>query len=173
MSLVYDKYDKPEYCSQSFSPEEVQKGFVDDLLKYLTTFNLKSFNEESSRYFAEFCVTTDGYSTIVKWVFRPFEQAEESARFELLGEDEAIMKQVVFPDDSSSYVFPEDAEETFKEWLADNPGWEKDYYGHWAEKPRKVEETVKNSGSVGTSSGEVVDRNEDRAQFEPENSKNK
>ena len=94
-----------ELNSMVFTPEEVERGMVDDLLKYLIDYNTKS--EER---FNEIMITSDSYCTIVNWINVPIER-DYGGRFEFLRDDECIAKEVILPDNSSHIVMSKEEED--------------------------------------------------------------
>ena len=116
-----------KYNSQAFTPEEVKKGLLKDLLDYLLEHNRK--NEEQ---YYDIHITTDGYCSIVEWTDVMYNQEYgPDAKFQFVDTDEVVMKEVCFPDNHYEYLFEDEIDERFKEWLKDNPGWEKTTYGTW------------------------------------------
>ena len=110
--------------SQAFTPEEVKKGLLNEFVTMLLTISSKF---EDSYY--DIHITTDGYCTIVEWVDCFYDLPND--QFKLVKEDQAIMSELIYPDNSCEYVFPEDIDEKLKEWHKDNPGWVKTSYGTW------------------------------------------
>lgn len=119
--------------SRAFTPEEVKQGLHLDLIAYLLEHNRK--NDE--RYY-EFIVTTDGYCTIIEWVERKYNPEWPEERFLYANEDQLIAEEVEFPDNHFELMEPRFKEEALKEWLEENPGWEKDEYGRWNKKEEEI-----------------------------------
>lgn len=90
--------------SKAFTPEEVSNGLLQDLLNYLF-----SYNEKSTEYFYDIHITSDGYCTIVQWCDTSYTLGVSQGGFEFVPSDCVIMKQLILPDDSVQYCFPEDA----------------------------------------------------------------
>ena len=110
--------------SQAFTPEEVEKGLLKDFLNMLLTISSKF---EDSYY--DIHITTDGYCTIVEWVDCFYNQPSD--QFKLVKEDQIVMSELMYPDNSCEYVFPEDVDEKLREWHNDHPEWVKTSYGTW------------------------------------------
>lgn len=127
------------YNSQAFTPEEVQKGLHLDLIKYLLDYNSKA-----EGFFNDIHIDSDGYCVIIEWVQESYKEACTS--FEFVDHDEEVIKIVHFPDNSYSYASDEDeANDMLMLWLHENPGWEKNEYGHWyqpAENDRNIKEIL-------------------------------
>lgn len=116
------------YNSQAFTPEEVKKGLHLDLINYLI-----DYNEKSDGYFNDIHITSDGYCTIIEWVCE--RHGEACTGFEFVDHDEEVLKRVHYPDNSFGYASDEDeANDMLMLWLHENPGWEKNEYGHWYNK---------------------------------------
>ena len=110
--------------SQAFTPKEVEKGLLKDFLNMLLTISSKF---EDSYY--DIHITTDGYCTIVEWVDCFYDQPSD--QFKLVKEDQVIMSELMYPDNSYEYVFPEDVDEKLREWHNNHPEWVKTPYGTW------------------------------------------
>ena len=117
---------KRNYNYQAFTPEEVEAGLLDDLLKYIVDYNKKC---ESGYYDTH--ITSDGYCTIVEWTDVNFKFKGEEGSFRFVDSDEVVMKEVHFPDDHYEMVYPEEAEEVLNNWLKENPEWVKNQWGTW------------------------------------------
>ena len=116
------------YNSQAFTPEEVKKGLHLELIKYLL-----EYNEKSEKYYNDIHITTDGYCTIIEWVCEC--HGEACTGFSFVDHDEQVMKLVYYPDNSFGYAEDEDeANDMLLLWLRENPGWERNEYGHWYNK---------------------------------------
>ena len=134
------------YNSQAFTPEEVEKGLLQDLLNYLLDHNKKN----DSQYY-DIHITSDGYCSIVEWADVSYNQKYgPEGKFEFVDCDQVIMTEKTFPDNHTELCYDEeDYQERLKEFLENNPGWEKTTYGTWTnrienEKFRKMLE-----GSTG------------------------
>ena len=110
---------------KAFVPEEVKKGLLKDLLDYLLNYNLKSKD-----YYNEIHITTDGYCTIVEWEDVPYDKGW-GGTFQYIDESHVVMKEVMFPDNHSEYLFDEEEQEAIDEWLKENPGWKQNEFGIW------------------------------------------
>ena len=115
------------YNSQAFTPEEVEKGLLQDLLNYLLDYNKKC---ESGYYDIHIC--SDGYCTIVEWVDINFNFRGEEGEFKYVPADGYILREFHFPDNHyEMFETEEEYNEALKDWLKDNPGWEKSEFGTW------------------------------------------
>ena len=110
--------------SQSFTPKEVEKGLHLKLIKTLLEINVDKEN-----YFNQIMIDTDGYCTIVNWVEKDYDDCSE--RFELLGDDDVIMKEVLFPDNHTECLFKEDIAQALDDWLKEHPSYKQNAYGIW------------------------------------------
>ena len=114
--------------SVTFTPEEVEKGFLQDLLKYLT-----DHNEKSNDYYYEIHVTSDGYCSIVEFVRVPYDDSLGGfGKFEYIDEDHVVVKEVILPDNSTVFAYNEEHEkELLDEFLEENPWYKKNEWGRW------------------------------------------
>ena len=110
--------------SQAFKPEEVKKGLLKDFLTMLLTISSKF---EDSYY--DIHITTDGYCIIVEWVDCFYNYPSD--QFKLVTENQAVMTELRYPDDSYEYVFPEEVDEKFQEWHKAHPEWIQTPCGTW------------------------------------------
>ena len=115
-----------EYNYQSFTPEEVKQGLLQDLLNYLL-----EYNQKNNKGYYDIHITSDGYCTIVEWVDIGYDIQYEESKFVLLKSDEGIMKKLLFPDNHYEIVYPEEAKERLSEWHKEHPEWVKTPYGTW------------------------------------------
>ena len=115
------------YNHQGFTPEEVKKGLLTDLLAYLLDYNKKSEN-----YYYDIHITSDGYCTIVEWSDVSYDRDHgQEGKFQFVDYDEVVMKEVRFPDDHTELCYPEEAEDKLREWLIEHPEWRKNCWGCW------------------------------------------
>lgn len=114
-----------KYNSTAFTPAEVEKGLHLKLIKHL----LEESAELEDSY-NDIHITTDGYCTIIEWEQVPFNE-EWGGHFRYVAEDEVVMKEVIFPDNHTEYLFPNEVEDALKEWHKENPGWVQSEYGRW------------------------------------------
>lgn len=122
-----------DYNSQAFTPEEVKKGLHLDLINYLLDYNSKA-----DGYFNDIHIDTDGYCVIVEWVQESYKEA--CTGFEFVDYDEEVMKIIRYPDNSYGYASNEDeANDMLQLWLHENPGWEKNNFGHWYKPAENIE----------------------------------
>lgn len=118
---------KREYNYQAFTPEEVDKGLLQDLLNYLLKYNKKS----EEQYY-DIHITTDGYCSIVEWTDVSYQHDIEEGKFEFVPADSYVMIEKIFPDNHTELCYSEeDYQERLKEFLEENPGWVKTHYGTW------------------------------------------
>lgn len=114
------------YNSQSFTPEDVEKGLH---LKLLNT--LLELNKDLDRGYNDIHIWTDGFCTVIDWCFRYYEDGGEG-RFEFVDADESIVIEKCFPDNHyETFGSEAEYEERLAEWLEENPGWVKTSYGTW------------------------------------------
>lgn len=117
-----------KYNYQAFTPEEVNEGLLNDLLKYLLDHNKK--NKEQ---YYDIHITTDGYCSIVEWNDVSYNtEYGEDGKFRFVDYDQVIMTEKTFPDNHIELCRDEeDYQERLKEFLENNPGWEKNSWGGW------------------------------------------
>ena len=114
------------YNSMAFTPEEVEKGQHLKLLK--TLFELNADKEDAS--YNDIHIWTDGYCTIIDWV--DYNPDFGMGKFEFVPGDGVIMLERTFPDNHTELCYDEEEfNERLKDWLKENPGWEKTSYGTW------------------------------------------
>jgi len=116
------------YNYQAFTPEEVKKGLLNDLLNYLLEHNKK--NDEQ---YYDIHITTDGYCSIVEWTDVQYDDKfGEQGRFRFVDSNEVVMLERYFPDNHSEMCWDEeDYQERLKKFLEENPGWVKGPFGNW------------------------------------------
>lgn len=119
------------YNTEAFTPGDVEEGLLNDLIKHLL-----DHNEKSNRAYYDIHITSDGYCTIVEWVSVPYEDEHYNGEFVFKDEDEVIMKELILPDNSIEYVFPDEEEERLNEWLKENPDWYKNDLGIYVKNHR-------------------------------------
>lgn len=115
------------YNSQAFTPEEVKKGLLKDLLDYLLEHNRKA----EEQYY-DIHITTDGYCSIVEWTGVSYKFEGEEGKFEFVPSDGYVVLERSFPDNHTELCYSEeDYQERLDEFLKENPGWVKTHYGAW------------------------------------------
>lgn len=115
-----------KYNCDSFTPEEVKKGFHLNLLNTLLKYNM-----ESEDYYNDIHITTDGYCLIIEWDKIPYSH-EYGGSFKYVDESEVVMLEKIFPDNHIELCYnEEDYQERLAEFLKENPGWVKTEYGTW------------------------------------------
>ncbi len=75
------RYKQIPYNKMAFLPEEQRQ--CADFIKFL-------MNSNSGEYFNEFCVSSDGYCTIIYWIRKPINKEYVSGSFEFVDENEEI-----------------------------------------------------------------------------------
>lgn len=113
------------------------------LLETLIDYN----NDSEEKYYNDIHIYQEDMFSVIEWNHIPYSH-EYGGEFKYIAEDEVIMKEVYFPDNHYEFLFPEEVDERFKEWLEENPGWTKTSYGTWTntienEKFRKEFEQLK------------------------------
>lgn len=108
-----------------FSKEDVENGQMIEFVKFLT-----SMCYESDRYNDIHITPADCGAFDVEWVQVDWDNNwGEFECFEFVGEGQEVCTCLHYPDDH--FEFTPNPEEDLKEWLKENPGWEKDEYGRW------------------------------------------
>lgn len=136
--------------SAAFTPEEVKKGLHLDLIKYLLDYNSKS-----EKSYNDIHITTDGYCLIVEWTNLNYEYSS-GCGFRYVDEEHELLKEVVFPDNHTEYLFDDEEQEALDDWLKENPGWFKNDYGRWVNKTEQeeMEKFLTNLGATDTTNVE-------------------
>ena len=116
------------YNYQAFTPEEVKKGLLNDLLNYLLDHNKKN----TYQYY-DIHITTDGYCSIIEWTDVSYNnEYGEDGKFRFVDYDQVIMTEKTFPDNHTELCYDEeDYQERLNDFLKDNPDWVKTSYGTW------------------------------------------
>ena len=118
-----------KYNSMAFTPEEVKKGLHLKLLNTLLELNAE--REDAS--YNDIHIWSDGYCTIIDWV--DYNPEFGCGKFEFVDSDEYVMYEGQFPDNHIEMCWDEeDFNNRLKDWLKENPGWEKTEYGTWYNK---------------------------------------
>ncbi len=117
-----------EYNYQSFTPDEVEQGLLQDLLNYLLDHNKKNKNQ-----YYDIHITTDGCCSIVEWNDVSYDNTYgPDGKFEYVPADGCIMIEKTFPDNHTELCYDEeDYQERLNDFLKENPGWVKTPYGTW------------------------------------------
>lgn len=92
-----------KYNEEAFTPDEVEKGLHIELLNTLLSINSK---RESEVYY-DIHITFDGYCTIIQW---DTVGVNDGDCFRYIDENQVVMTEVMYPDNSYEYVFPEEAD---------------------------------------------------------------
>ena len=114
---------------KAFTPEEVKKGLLNDLINYLLDYNKKS-----DKYYYDIHITTDGYCQIVEWTDISYDNGEDCGKFEFVEPDQYIFREYIFPDNHSEYFETEDEyNEALSRWLKKHKKerWVKNDFGRW------------------------------------------
>lgn len=116
------------YNYQAFTPEEVKKGLLNDLINYLLDHNKKN-----DKQYYDIHITTDGYCSIVEWTDVSYDSKYGSeGKFEFVDSDQIVMIERYFPDNHCELCYDEeDYQKRLKEFLEEHPCWEKTSYGTW------------------------------------------
>lgn len=115
-----------EYNSVYFSKEQVSAGELTEFLNIL----LKQSYGKSKHFNDIHIIPADCDSFIIEWISVPWDHSY-GGKFAYLNDDEVIMKQLNFPDNTYQYVFTEDEEEIWQDWLKNHPEYHKTSYGTW------------------------------------------
>lgn len=95
-------------------------------IKFLLDYNQDSDNED---YF-EIHIYQEDTGIIIEFDKVPFSR-DWGGRFEYVDEDQLVVTELIFPDNSTELV-PKGSEDIrLDEWLKENPGWVKNEYGVW------------------------------------------
>ena len=113
--------------SQSFdvSKENGRKQF-DAFLKVLLDYNIDKENDD----YNDIHIRQEEMFMIIEWDKVPYNH-EWGGTFQYIDSDDVVMKEVTFPDRHCEYLFPEEVENTLKEWKEKHPEWIQTSYGTW------------------------------------------
>ena len=121
-----------EYNSQYFDTEDMKKDLHIDLIKHLLKLS-KSYTNKS----IDIHIRDEDFGIYVEWA--TVSEADHG-KFEYVPEDSYVMIEKIFPDNHTEMCYDEDDyQERLKEFLEENPGWEKTSYNTWT----NVEENKK------------------------------
>ena len=121
-----------ETSYMTFSKKDQEKGLHLKFLDYLL-----EFNRESNDHFVEILIKPEECNFLtIEWIENYYEtEAEYSTHYKPVSTDQYVMMDYEFPDGHYEYVESyEQGNELLKEWLKENPGWEKTEYGRWVNK---------------------------------------
>lgn len=117
-----------KYNEEAFTPDEVEKGLHIELLNTLLSINSKRAGEA----YYDIHITSDGYCTIIQWD-TVFDGVYGEDYFQYVDENQVIMTEVTYPDNSYEYVFPEEADHALEKWLKEHPEWHRNDLGMWTD----------------------------------------
>ena len=107
-----------------FSREDVSKGLMAEFIAVLCRNTYESENLMNDIHIKP----EDIGAFAVEWVQVPWDHSY-GGKFEFVDEDQEVCDDLVLPDGSRDYT--PDGEDYLKWWLEENPGWEKEEWGHW------------------------------------------
>ena len=115
--------------SVAFTPEEVERGMLKELLDFLIEQNTKfehSYNEIH--------ICSDGVCQIVEWDKVPYSH-EYGGTFQYVDEDHLVVKEFNMPDGCYEWAVDDDMEkEIIDDYLKEHPEYYKDVFGRWRNK---------------------------------------
>lgn len=76
---------KREVNSMTFLPEEVEKGMVTDMVKYLI-----HANKVSNHHFNDIHIWSDSYCTIVEWIWKDYADDLQYGSFKYVGYEQEV-----------------------------------------------------------------------------------
>ena len=103
------------YNSQYFNREDRMEGKDVAFIKFLLELNQKDF-------FNDLHIYEEEGALIVEWVQKPY-SGEYGGSFRFVDEDQAVMKEIIYPDDSSEWI-PVGSEKDFMEMWYEKTKWE-------------------------------------------------
>lgn len=112
---------------QSFnvSKENGRKQF-DAFLKVLLDYNANKDNDD----YNDIHIYQEETLMIIEWDKIPYNH-EWGGSFQYIDFDDAVMKDVTFPDEHHEYLFPSEVDDELKKWHDKHPEWVKTEYGTW------------------------------------------
>ena len=120
----------------TFSTKDQEKGLHLKFLNYLL-----EFNRESNDHFVEILIKPEECNFLtIEWIENYYEtEAEYSTHYKPVSTDQYVMMDYQFPDGHYEYVESyEQGNELLKEWLKENPGWERlNMVDEWIKKKMK------------------------------------
>lgn len=109
--------------SQYFGPIDREQGLDIEFIKCLISLRQESIYNDIHIYEEEGGI-------VIEWAQVPFDHSY-GGTFQFVDEEEQVMKELVYPDNSSEWV-PLNEEENFMElWQRENPDWVKNEYKFW------------------------------------------
>ena len=117
------------YNSQYFSSEDRKRGKDIEFIKCLLNLDL-------SEHFNDLHIYEEEGAVIVEWVERPYTR-EYGGTFQFVDEDEQVMTEIIYPDNSSEWVPEGSEDDCMTVWLKLHPEWEKNEFGIWTKYERK------------------------------------
>ena len=110
-----------------FSKEDVGNGLMAEFIATLCRHTYESENLMNDIHIKP----ADLGAFVVEWEQAPWDH-DYGGKFEYVAEDQIICYDVELPD--GTFIYTPDKDEYLKEWLEENPGWEKDEWGRWRKK---------------------------------------
>lgn len=109
-----------------FSSDEVKKG---NHLKLIETL----LSLDSDRTYCDIHLYQEEDAIVVEWDNVYYSMSNESGRFVYLNPDEVVMKEVLLPDNTYQYIFPEEEKELFSNFLQEHPEYEIGNFGRYTD----------------------------------------
>ena len=92
---------------------------------------IKNNADPEEEYYNDIHIYQEDSFIVLEWDHVPYDHSF-GGRFVLVDEDQVVMTEKVFTDNHTELCYDEDDfQERLKEWLEENPGWVKTFYGTW------------------------------------------
>ena len=103
---------------------------LEEAVEFITVL-MRMGAADDAEHFNELRIRNEEDAFIVEWIQEPYSR-DYGGSFEYVPEDGYVMLERQLPDGTfEMFHSDEDYQETLKEWLQENPGWEKNEYGRW------------------------------------------
>ena len=103
--------------AQFFSAQEVKANLHLQLINYLISYN----NDENAQSRFDIHISSDGDDLCVEWCDTSFGE-----HFEYIDIDHSVLKELIFPDNHIEYVFDDEEENVYQNWLKQHPEYNRE-----------------------------------------------
>lgn len=121
-----------EFNLQYFSREDVDNGLFNEFINTLINYGQKS------DHYNDIHIKNEDFGAItVEWTTIPYSK-EYGGEFAYVAENQVVMQELIYPNGSCEYVFPEECEDKFDEWLNCHSNWHMTNYGTWCSDEQEI-----------------------------------
>lgn len=110
--------------SAFYSSDKEQQAFLKQLQVLI------DYNKQSTDYYFDIHIYQEEDSIRLDWEQVPYSH-EWGGHFEFLEDDDVVLKEVIFPDNHTEYLFEDEKEEALNDWCKEHPEYKKTSYGTW------------------------------------------